>query len=93
MADWKNEGLNPNKYLVLRQDGRDTPDEKHHGCEYFVLDLNHDPYARKALAAYAEAVHSTNYEFACDLRAWLMRMEDEHPIQPDEPLPATEPVS
>lgn len=41
------------KYIVQRTDGTDAPGEKHDGCEYFVLDLTHDPVAVKALWAYA----------------------------------------
>lgn len=43
------------KFTVVRNDGRSSPGERHHGCEYFVLDLDHDPFARIALQAYAEA--------------------------------------
>lgn len=43
------------KFNVTRTDGRDAPGEKHHGAEYFVLDLSDDPLAWPAVAAYAEA--------------------------------------
>ena len=43
------------KFFVSRVDGRDAPGDKHHGCDYFVLDITHDPYAIPALAAYARA--------------------------------------
>ena len=42
-----------NKFKVTRTDGSSAPGGKHEGCEYFVLDLDHDPYARVALHAYA----------------------------------------
>ena len=54
MSDPKKRGLY-NKFTVFRNDGRSEPGEKHDGCSYFVLDLNHDPYAAPALKAYAEA--------------------------------------
>lgn len=44
-----------NKFGVFRRDGRSEPGEKHFGCEYFVLDLNHDPHAKAALGAYARS--------------------------------------
>jgi hypothetical protein len=44
------------KYLVRRRDGRDqVATDKHHRCEYFVLDLTHDPLARAAALTYAIA--------------------------------------
>lgn len=49
----RNRGLY-GKFYVERTDGKSAPGEKHHGCEYFLLDLNHDKYAIPALRAYAE---------------------------------------
>ena len=43
------------KFNISRTDGRSEPGEKHHGCEYFVLDMTHDPHAVPALKAYAES--------------------------------------
>ena len=43
------------KFSVARTDRRDFVGEKHYGCEYFVLDLTHDPFAKPAIEAYAEA--------------------------------------
>ena len=40
-----------NKYYVERTDG--DPEGKHKNCKYFVLDLNHDDHAIRALRAYA----------------------------------------
>jgi hypothetical protein len=42
-----------NKFSVYRTDGSSLPGSKHHGCEYFVLDLTHDKHAWAALDAYA----------------------------------------
>lgn len=38
------------KYTVTRNDGKDGPGQKHHGCSYFVLDVDHDPHAHAALS-------------------------------------------
>lgn len=57
------------KFYVERTDGRDKPGEKHHGCEYFLLDLNHDKYAVPALRAYAEHCQAEYPLLAKDLFA------------------------
>lgn len=56
------------KYDVERTDGSSAPGEKHHACEYFVLDLSHDPFAPAALRAYAEACAQEYPALAADLR-------------------------
>lgn len=38
------------KFIVRRTDGSDAPGGKHHGCDYFVLDVTHDKHAKAALA-------------------------------------------
>ena len=43
------------KFRVMRTDGRSALGMKHHGCRYFVLDVDHDPFAAVALAAYGAA--------------------------------------
>lgn len=55
------------KFEVRRVDGTDKPGGKHHGCTYFVLDVDHDPCARPALAAYAAACEATHPALAADL--------------------------
>lgn len=55
------------KFDVRRVDGSDQPGGKHHGCTYFVLDLDHDPHARQALVAYAAACESTHPALSADL--------------------------
>lgn len=42
-----------NKFIVQRTDGEHESCRKHDGCEYFVLDLSCDRYARAAILAYA----------------------------------------
>lgn len=56
------------KFTVSRTDGSDAPGGKHCGCEYFVLDVTHDPHAKAALAAYADAVEATHPQLAADMR-------------------------
>jgi hypothetical protein len=53
------------KFRVERTDGRSASGEKHAKCDYFVLDLSHDPFAYKALAAYARAC-ATEYPALAD---------------------------
>lgn len=57
-----------NKFFVERTDGASAPGGKHHGCEYFVLDLRHDKYAGAALLAYADACAAEYPLLAADLR-------------------------
>lgn len=59
------------KYTVTRNDGKDGPGQKHHGCSYFVLDVDHDPHAHVALLAYAESCESESPELAKGLRKWV----------------------
>lgn len=57
------------KFTVIRNDGASAKGGKHHGCDYFVLDTTHDPYAEPALRAYAAACNATYPKLAEDLRA------------------------
>lgn len=57
------------KFHVERTDGKSAPGEKHDGCEYFVLDVTHDKFARAALAAYADACEAEYPLLARDIRA------------------------
>lgn len=59
------------KFEVRRTDGRDEPGQKHNGCDYFVLDLTHDPFAAPAIAAYAKACAKELPLLADDLRKRL----------------------
>lgn len=63
------------KYFVSRTDGKSDPGEKHDGCEYFVLDLTHDPFAAAAIRAYAEKCQFTHTKLAHELRMKAMEME------------------
>lgn len=57
------------KFNVQRTDGSDRPGGKHHGCEYFVLDVDHDPHAKSALQAYAAACAQSHTQLSEDLIA------------------------
>lgn len=56
------------KFDVRRVDGSDQLGGKHHGCRYYVIDVDHDPYAAAALGAYADACKESHPELARDLR-------------------------
>lgn len=55
------------KFDIRRTDGSDQPGGKHEGCDYFVLDVTHDPYAIPALGAYAKACATTHPELALSM--------------------------
>ena len=74
----RNRGLY-GKFIVKRADGTHRPGEKHDGCDYFVLDLTHDPFAVEALAAYASACGREYPLLARDLRAKLQAMSKAAP--------------
>ena len=57
----RNRGLY-GKFEVRRVDGSDGPGGKHGGCDYFVLDITHDPHALPALRAYAASCGRAGYE-------------------------------
>lgn len=71
------------KFEVTRTDGSSEPGGKHHGCEYFVLDLTHDKHAKAALLAYAESCELEYPLLAADLRA---RFPEEADEWTDDPL-------
>jgi hypothetical protein len=55
------------KFRVERTDGTSAPGEKHDGCQYFVLDVTHDPFAIPALKAYIAACRPAYPALATDL--------------------------
>lgn len=63
---WPTRGLYK-KFRVERTDGRSVSGEKHDGCEYFVLDLTHDPHALPAIEAYAKSCMHEYPKLAEDL--------------------------
>ncbi len=74
-ADDRERGLYE-KYMVTRTDGSDAGDCKHEYCEYFVLDLMHDPFALPALRAYRSACMKEYPELARDLASEVVEMMD-----------------
>ncbi len=56
------------KFVVGRVDGSSEPGGKHADCDYFVLDVTHDPFAIPALRTYANACESEYPLLAGDLR-------------------------
>lgn len=75
MAD-KKRGLY-NKFIIKRTDGQSAPGKKHHGCEYFILDLTHDTHAYAAILAYAESCKEDYPLLAQDLECKAMMMKQE----------------
>ena len=72
--NYKKGGLINDKYEVRKWDRNESvptdPD-----AQYFVLRVDKDPHARKALREYAMSVHFDNEEFAKDLFKWLKALE------------------
>lgn len=59
------------KYHVVRTDGQSGFGGKHYQCSYFVLDLDHDPFALAALKAYEKACRKTYPTLAKDIKAQI----------------------
>jgi hypothetical protein len=57
-----------NKFNVSRVDGTDCDGGKHESCSYFVLDIEHDKFAKAALRAYADACQPELPILAADMR-------------------------
>jgi len=55
------------RYKVERLDGSSEPGGKHESCEYFVLDLTHDPFSKPAIEAYARACRREYPQLSQDL--------------------------
>lgn len=60
-----------NKFNITRTDGTDAPGGKHHGDEYFVLNLTTDKNAIPAIAAYAAACAAEYPALAAIFSAFL----------------------
>jgi hypothetical protein len=56
------------KFKVERTDGSSSRGGKHETCAYFVLDLQHDPFALPALKAYARACKGKFPDLAQDIQ-------------------------
>lgn len=69
----KSLGLYP-KYLVERLDGSSRPGGKHERCDYFVLDWDHDPIARRVMDLYAKLCVHKRPELADDINLRLAKL-------------------
>ena len=56
------------KYKVTRTDGRSRKGQRHEGCSYYVLDLDHDPYSIAALEAYSDSCAETFPALSDDIK-------------------------
>lgn len=65
------------KYDITRTDGTDAPGGHHHRCRLFVLDLDHDPHARTAALAYADAAQDDRPALAAELAALALSIEND----------------
>lgn len=76
IKDDKERGLY-DKFKVFRTDGGSAIGGKHHDCEYFVLDLDHDPYAAACIELYAKLCRDKFPQLASDLevRAGVSRLK------------------
>jgi hypothetical protein len=70
-----NDGWIDGKFIVRRADGRDAPGCKHHGCQYFVLDLDHDSSALPTLRAYMRACKDERPALSHDLAVVIEMLE------------------
>lgn len=66
------------KFNVSRTDGEDVQGHKHYRCEYFVLDLTHDPFALGPLRQYADECEREYPVLAADLRKAVDRIAESH---------------
>ena len=71
------------KFEIYRTDGKDEVGEKHASCDYFVLDLTHDPFAIPALQAYVDACRDEYPLLAADLEAKLSVCDSSETTSPD----------
>jgi hypothetical protein len=78
-------GLLYGKFIIKRTDGRDGIGDKHYGCQYFVLDITHDPFALPAIQAYAKACKKDFPELHLDLIKILTQKIGDNLLQPEPP--------
>lgn len=67
---YKSQGLY-RKFSVERTDGKSSPGQKHHKCQYFVIDLSCDKFAKDAVRAYAVACAEEYPELSKDLMKYV----------------------
>ncbi len=74
------------KFEVKRIDGSDLPGGKHHGCRYFVLDIDHDCHAAAGLRGYAASCRVENPALADDLLVLADIIATHAPKPEDQPI-------
>ena len=62
-------------YRKYKVDRLDDVDGKHNNCQYFVLDLDHDPHALPAIKAYIESCGEEYPILADDLQSYANILE------------------
>lgn len=72
------------KYFVQRADGTSRPGGKHQDCDYFVLDLVHDPHSRAAALAYARSCKETHPKLSEELTRRVNQGVKFHLYQDDD---------
>lgn len=73
---------------ITRTDGTSGPGRKHDGCDYFILDLTHDPHAAPALLAYIDSCRPDYPMLADDLLRKIIRGQVAEPaVPPAQPAP------
>lgn len=83
MHSYKKGRLNKKKYAIykmrLAESGKYREEEipVDPNAKYFVLRIDVDPHARKALEVYRDSVFEDNPEFAEDINRWLLETERE----------------
>ena len=65
------------KFSIVRNDGESDPGKKHHGCRYFVLDMDHDPHAAPAMLAYAHSCKHDYPKLSADIVSEMLGEETE----------------
>lgn len=68
------------KFQVRRTGGSDAPGGRHDGCLYFALDVDHDPFGRESLYAYADVCRGVMPQLSAD----IFRLLRERPIKAKE---------
>jgi hypothetical protein len=74
----------PDKFIVTRTDGTSAEGGKHHECQYFVLDVDHDPHAKAALLAYAESCKAEYPLLHHDVRALAILAPKRYSERPED---------
>lgn len=77
MDNYKKGGLNKNKYLIEKWDktlGRYMSIEE--DAQYFILRVDKDPHALRALEFYRHSVRKDNLQLSNDLTKWIKELKD-----------------